>query len=268
MATRPGHTSLQLALSHTAGLPASTVPWLHSEQREEAGPGKQDQSCGTRLQPPCAGRRAQQPFPGRQRLSLVYLLLPPSRALQTLIASCRSIPGPLCNLPPLPAAAASQDRSSHSLHPDSSQQDLASSPPASCLQHPAYSSAHPRVPQCGDPQAGGCAPEAPLPWGSLPARLEPQGEPSSPSQQVLEAGLALEEMPTRWHVALLPAVLASPLLGQAGLGCCVPPASPAVSWPPWGQCCHLTQGTLAEPFCSGSQQALVRHVGCLAGPLQ
>lgn len=106
---------------------------LRSRQREEAGPGE---AAGSEprawLRYALMGRRAQQPCPGRQGLSLVYLLLPPSWAPQTLITSCRSIPGPLCNPPPLPAAAAPPDRSSRSPRPDPSQQDLAGSLPASC----------------------------------------------------------------------------------------------------------------------------------------
>lgn len=93
---------------------------------------QQDESCRAWLRLPHAGRRARQPCPARQGLSLVYLLLPPSWAPQTLITSCHSISGPLCNPPPLPAVAALPDRSGRSLRPDSSQQDLAGSLPASC----------------------------------------------------------------------------------------------------------------------------------------
>lgn len=205
-----------------------------------------------------------------------YLLLPPSWAPQRLITSCRSIPGPLCNFS---VVAAPPDRSGCSLRPDSSQQDLAGSQPAcllpcACSALPAAQTpTPPAVSRFGDPQARGWALEAPLPWSSLPAWLEPWGEPCSPSRRVPEAGLAPEELPARWHTTPLPAAPPGPLLGQAGLGCCVPPASPAppaaAAWPSRGQCCDLLQGALAGPLCRGSQRGPASagaRWAALAGP--
>lgn len=88
------------------GFLASTIPsaLLTAEGRGWARGG-----CTIRATGPGRGKEQGQavvPHEGRyagslaqvgRGLSLVYLLLPPSQAVQALITSCHSIPGPLCN---------------------------------------------------------------------------------------------------------------------------------------------------------------------------
>jgi len=158
---------------------------LCSRQREEAGPGPGAGSepqgsavagSGDRLRLPRASRRARQPCPGRQGLKphLFIAAAQPGPAASNHLL-------PLCSWPLVQlSAAAPPDRSSHSLRPDSSQQDLAGSLPACllpCARSALPAARPPAVPRCGDPQASGCAPEAPLCWSSLPAQLKPRAAP-------------------------------------------------------------------------------------------
>lgn len=210
-------------------------------QREEADPGEAAGSepqgsatagSGDRLRLPVqAGVPSSLAQVGRN-LSLVYLLLPPSQALQPLITSCRSLFLAPCAT--LHSSITGQVRplTAPRLEPTGS----AGSLPASCPV-PAAPCLRLRPPLRGAPEQG--PPGRRLcPRGySAPARAS-----GSPSRQVLEVSLDPEEMPARWHMALLPVVPAGPLLAQAGLGCCVPPASPAppaaAGWPPQRKCCR------------------------------
>lgn len=157
---------------------------LRSWQREDAGPeeaaglepwGPAVAGSGDRLRLPHAGRRAPQHCPGRQELKSLFIAatqLGPAASNHLL---------PLYSWPlvQLLRGGSTTGQVGCSLRSDSSQQDLAGSqpaclPPALCLQRPACGSdPHPpAVSQFGDPQARGCALEAPLPWSSLPAWLE------------------------------------------------------------------------------------------------
>lgn len=106
-----------------------------------------------RLRLPCAGRRARQPCPGRQGLKPRLFIAAAQLGLAASNHLLLLYSWPLVQL----SAAAPPDRSGRSPHPDLSQQDLAGSLPASCLQHPACSSAPPFRPPGRSMCPGACS---------------------------------------------------------------------------------------------------------------
>ena len=247
-------------------------PWLHSQQREEGGPGEAAGSelrgpatagSGDRLRLPCAGRHARQPCPGRQGLK-PHLFI--AAAQLGPAASNHLLPlysWPLVQL----STAAPPDRSGHSLHLDSSQQDLAGSLPASCPVPAApclqLSSPHgaPMRESLGRRLCPGGSPAQ----GSLPAWLEPWGELSSRSQ--LGPGGDASQM--AHNTASSSAGWSPPGPGRVGM--------PRAIGIPCSSCCGklATLGTTLSPAAGspgrtplqGSQQAAARAGASRAGGL-
>lgn len=136
-----GHQAGACILAVETVMHGRTPGWHHPSGfacgKGKSGPGEAAGSklqgsamagSGDRLRLPRVGRCARQPCPGRQGLKpcLFIAAAQPGPAASNHLLPLYS--WPLVQL----STAAPPDRSGHSLHPHSSQQDLASSLPASC----------------------------------------------------------------------------------------------------------------------------------------